>query len=404
VQVDHCLIDVFVHPPGGGPPVRPWLTAIIDTATRMVIGIHIGFAPPSYASLQRCIVHAIWPKDLSDFPDIMNEWPACGVFDLCLADNGLEFHSDSLRETEAALDFEVMNLPIRSPWLKGIIERLFRTFNTRVFDFADGKVLQRQKNLEPYNAARHATWTLDRLCYEIVKFIVDEHHLQTHPRIKAAPLHRWRELTAIKAVRLPPNPDFIIPMTGELWRKKIGAKGVQISGLTYLDRELFSEIRAARGGRDQIWDFRRDPFDLGQIHLQYKGAWRHIPCTTPQVAVGVTRFQHRMHAAMARRLAGNGQAVTERDLLEARALVAAQAQDLKGADDMSGPARNLARYDDHGVFVTALSGHDDPLRAVAGATQTDAKSTGDARPAARSHDAPTSNEGMEDWMDKWTDG
>ena len=356
VQVDHCLIDVFVIPPWGGPPVRPWLTAIIDTATRMVLGIHIGFTPPSYASLQRCIAHAIWPKDLSAFPDIENDWPACGVFDLSLADNGLDFQCQSLREAEAALDFEVMNLPIRSPWLKGVVERIFGTLNTRVFDLAEGKVLLKANKLAPYNAARHATWSLDDLCYRIVKFIVDEYHVREHPRIKAAPLQRWRELTALKAVRLPPNPDLIIPLTGEIWREKIGPTGVHIEGLTYFDHALFTEVRAERGGCERLWDFRRDPFDLGQIHFLYRGAWRHVNCTTPQAAVGVTRFQHRMHVAAARYLAGEGHPVTEQHLLVAKDLVAAQARDLQGGAVKSGAARALARFGDHGAYATGIIG------------------------------------------------
>lgn len=404
VQVDHCLIDVFVLPPGGGPPVRPWLSAIIDTATRMFLGIHIGFTPPSYACLQRCIAHAIWPKDLSAFPDIENDWPACGVFDLVLADNGLDFLCASLREAEAALDFEVMNLPIRSPWLKGVIERIFRTFNTAVFDLADGKVLQEQNKLEPYNAARHATWTLDELCYRIVRFIVDEYHVQEHPRIRATPLQRWRDLTALKAVRLPPSPDLIIPLTGEIWRRKVGAKGVEIKGLTYLDRTLFTAIRAERGGRERLWDFRRDPFDIGQIHFLYKGVWRHVDCTTPQAAVGVSRFQHRMHVSMAKHLAGEGQPVTDRHLLHAQALVAAQAQELKGTARGTGPARRQARYHDQGAYVTGLAGHDDLRPNEDREASIDGTSKETASSNARSQYKRPSRQSLDDWMKEWDDG
>lgn len=404
VQVDHCLIDVFVRRPDGGPPVRPWLTAIIDIATRMILGIHIGFTPPSYACLQRCIAHAIWPKDLSAFPDIENDWPACGVFDLVLADNGLDFLCQSLRQAEAALDFEVMNLPVRSPWLKGVIERLFRTFNTRVFDLADGKVLQEKNKLEPYNAARHATWTLDDLCYRIVKFIVDEYHVQIHPRIKAAPLQRWRELTALKAVRLPPSPDLIIPLTGEVWRKPIGAQGVHIDGLTYLDRTLFTEIRAEWGAREKLWDFRRDPFDLGQIHFLYQGVWRHVSCTTPQVATGVTRFQHRMHVATARHLAGEGNPVTEQHLLDAQALVSAQLEELKGSTTKSGSGRRIARYDDQGAYVTGIVGVEQGALAVKNhAAAQDPKASDDAAEQAAATTI-SARERLRQWQEQGKNG
>lgn len=404
VQVDHCLIDVFVLPPDGGPPVRPWLTAILDVATRAVLGIHIGFTPPSYDCLQRCIAHAIWPKDLSAFPEIENDWPFFGIFDFCFADNGLDFLCGSLRATEAALDFEVINLPIRSPWLKGVIERFFRTLNTRVFSLADGRVLQGQNKLEPYNPAHDATWTLDRLSYEIVKFICDDYHVTPHPRLGTTPLARWRELTALKAIRIPPSPDLIIPLTGLVYRKEIGSKGVHINGHTYLDRALFSEIRAERDAKGRLWDFRRDPFDLGVIHFLYKGVWRHVPSTTPQTAVGVTRFQHRMHVAMAKHLAGEGHAVTDQHLLDAQRVMAAQAQDIKNAATKSAPGRGLARYGDNGAYATGIVG----LEQKSPTTDDPAAAQDPSRPTLFSPpdptEAPRDDARLKQWMEEWENG
>lgn len=59
VEVDHCLIDlVVVHPESGRALGRPWLTALLDRATRMIVGVHLSFEAPSYASLQRALAHS----------------------------------------------------------------------------------------------------------------------------------------------------------------------------------------------------------------------------------------------------------------------------------------------------------------------------------------------------------
>ncbi len=405
VQIDHCLIDVFVKPPGGGKPVRPWLTAVIDVASRMVLGIHVGFHPPSYACLQRAIAHAIWPKDLSEFPDIVNDWPGFGVFDLGLADNGLDLQCRSLLQAAAALGFEILNLPVRSPWLKGVIERLFRTLNTRVFDLAEGKVVK--DKLRPHDAARDAVWSLDDLVYKVVKFLVDEYHAKVHPRIMARPLDRWRELAALRPVRLPPSPDLIIPLTGEVVRAHISSTGVHVEGLTYLDKEILTEIRAERGALDKLFEFRRDPYDIGVLHLQHDGRWLHIPCTTPQAAVGVSKFQHRMHLSAARHAAGAGNFVTVQQILDAPQVIADQLEDFKTGAQNKGLSARAARYGDDGGYATGLmgSGRRNPKPSSA--------STNDIRPQERDASGaecsldeadsalqPT----LSDWQKEWENG
>lgn len=54
VEIDPCLVDLIVtHPLTGRPLGRPWLTALLDRATRVVLGARLSFEVPSYASLPR---------------------------------------------------------------------------------------------------------------------------------------------------------------------------------------------------------------------------------------------------------------------------------------------------------------------------------------------------------------
>jgi hypothetical protein len=82
IEVDHCLIDlIVVHPITKRPMGRPWLTVLIDRATRVILGAHLSFEVPSYAALQRAIAHSIWPKDLCGIEGLEHDWPCHGVYD-----------------------------------------------------------------------------------------------------------------------------------------------------------------------------------------------------------------------------------------------------------------------------------------------------------------------------------
>ena len=44
VEIDHCLIDLIVVDEVSGRPLgRPWLTVMLDRATRMILGCHLSF-------------------------------------------------------------------------------------------------------------------------------------------------------------------------------------------------------------------------------------------------------------------------------------------------------------------------------------------------------------------------
>ena len=157
VEVDHCLIDVFaIHPVTGKNLGRPWLTAILDRATRVILGVHLSFAPPSYATLMRAMAHAMWPKDLSGIDGLQHDWPCHGVWDMIFTDNGKEFHSHSLMTTAALMQFTVVHLPAKHPWLKGAIERLWRTMGIQVYSLMEGATLSKTLGpLRPRRAGQH---------------------------------------------------------------------------------------------------------------------------------------------------------------------------------------------------------------------------------------------------------
>ena len=132
-EIDHTILDLFVVDERASLPLgRPWITACIDVYSRCILGIYIGFVPPSCLSVSRCLRDAFLPKvELHEqFPEIKNAWPAHGVMRELVLDNGVEFHGSALENTCQSLGIEMHFSPRRTPWFKGTIERWFGTRTT----------------------------------------------------------------------------------------------------------------------------------------------------------------------------------------------------------------------------------------------------------------------------------
>jgi len=81
VQIDHTLVDVIVVDELDRQPIgRPWLTRVIDVATRMIAGYYVSFDHPSSTSVALAIDHAVLPKaSYLQALGIDTEWPVQGL-------------------------------------------------------------------------------------------------------------------------------------------------------------------------------------------------------------------------------------------------------------------------------------------------------------------------------------
>ena len=110
-EIDHTNLDLFAIDDETLLPLgRPWFSACEDDYTRCILGMFVGFIPPSFLTVSLCLKDAFRPKTWLKqvYPDIRSDWPAHGVMRELVLDNGPEFHSDSLELPGSYL--EVMSL------------------------------------------------------------------------------------------------------------------------------------------------------------------------------------------------------------------------------------------------------------------------------------------------------
>jgi putative transposase len=231
-EIDHTKLDLFVIDDESHIPLgRPWLTICIDSHTRCVLGIYIGFEPPSYLTVGKCLKHAFLPKtDLQkQFPEIRNTWDAHGVMEQLFVDNGLEFHSISLEKSCFAFGVEIIYTPRKRPWFKGKIERFNRTINDGVSHGIQGTTFSNIFEKDDYDPSKHAVVTLSTLRLVIHKWIADYYHQKPHRSLDSqTPAVVWTSSINPEDIALAHNPAELDMLLGKAVKdKRVTHKGIE---------------------------------------------------------------------------------------------------------------------------------------------------------------------------------
>ena len=180
-QCDHTRLDVRLVDEFGVLD-RPWLTIIIDSYSRCLMGFYLGFESPSSQVDALALRHAILPKSYSSDYGLKNEWNAYGTPTYFYTDGGKDFRSIHITE-QVALQLGFSCFLRRRPSDGGIVERFFRTLNDSVLrelpGYTGANVQQRPKNVD-----RNASITLQYLELILVRYIVDEYNQKADARRK----------------------------------------------------------------------------------------------------------------------------------------------------------------------------------------------------------------------------
>jgi hypothetical protein len=133
-EIDSTIADVYlVHRVNRLWLIgRPVLYVVVDTFTRMIVGIHVGLEGPSWNGARHAIYNALTPK--KDFCKRYNidieeaDWP-CSHLPVQLVADRAELLSEAGETMAKNLGVEVKILPPFRPDWKSIIESRFRLIN-----------------------------------------------------------------------------------------------------------------------------------------------------------------------------------------------------------------------------------------------------------------------------------
>ena len=296
-EIDHTLLDLMCIDDHTGLPLgRPYITACIDDYSRCLLGLYVGFEPPSYLTVAHCLKHAFLPKtDLAEkYPGIKNRWDAHGVMRELVVDNGAEFHSASLENACYSLGIEIHYSARKTPWFKGKIERFLGTLNNAVAHGNPGTTFRNIFDKEEYDPSKHAVIRLGRLQELIRIWVVDVYHQKPHRTLNAPPAIVWQSSIRPEDILLPDDPAQLDAIMGRSEERRLTHKGIELNGLLYNSPEL-TDLRRQLGDKLGV-EIRVNDANLGQIIVLSPDKTRMFKANalTPEYANGLSAWQHRV--------------------------------------------------------------------------------------------------------------
>lgn len=323
VQVDHTLLDLqTVVSTDGKKPVlrRLWLSVAICVATRMIVGFHLSYDRPSWTSVMECLRMGVLPKDpVVSGLDLQTSWPVYGVPEIVVVDNGLEFHSRSMKAAAGHLGFELRYTPARKPHLKGVVERSLGEVARNFLAFLPGRTFNNVAARSDYPSEDRARLSIREVREAFVIWVVDYYHNRGHSGLlNVSPAARWEELSGY-GVRLPPRASDLDALIALVVDRQIRADGIEYLGLHYTAPELRT-MRRRPGYAGKLWMVKVDPLDLSQALIldEARKRWVAIPSDDPELTQGLTLGEWRRTLEEAKDRAERGKRISRDALLTAR--------------------------------------------------------------------------------------
>ncbi|MDZ7969237.1 MAG: DDE-type integrase/transposase/recombinase [Nostoc sp. DedSLP03] len=197
-QCHHSKLDILLVDQHGESVTFPYLTLIIDSYSRCIMGFHLGFDRPSSHSIVLALCHAILPKQYGEEYQLNREWVTYGVPEIICGDASRDFRSQRLGQIclQLGINFRLCDDHLSQG---GFAERIFRKINTEFLAALPGYInfnIQAQSSLN--TAEEKASLTLQELNLRLVRYIVDIYNQQLDAtQGNQTRLQRWEsELSA----------------------------------------------------------------------------------------------------------------------------------------------------------------------------------------------------------------
>lgn len=303
VEIDHTLADVMLVNEAGKPVQRPTITAVIDVYSRVILGVYVGFEPPSWDALRRAVMQATLPKPAS-IEGVGGEdpWPYFGRFDEACVDNGKDFLCEAFEAAALDLGFGIACCRRKRPWEKPFIERWFRTANTDFIHRLPGTTYSNPIERGAYKPEEHACLTLEEFRERFVRWIVEKYHHRLHKGLGMTPAQAWARSSEAHPPRLPPSVWEVKVAFGQVLTKKVQHKGITLHTNQDYDGEFLAGLRRQYGVGAAL-DIKYFSEDIGSIAVRDPESRKYFEVlnTDPGYAAGLSLSQHVLNIELDKR-------------------------------------------------------------------------------------------------------
>ncbi|WP_318409846.1 Mu transposase C-terminal domain-containing protein [Photobacterium leiognathi] len=306
VEIDHTPLDLILLDDEHNFPIgRPYLTLLIDQFSRCIIGFYLGFKEPSYFSVMKALLNAIKPKNyiLEQFPNIEKEWCCEGKMESLVVDNGAEFWSKSLEQSCLELGIHIQYNPVRKPWLKPLVERIFRTINSKLTISIPGKTFSNILQREDYDSKKDAVMRFSIFNEILHKWIIDVYHHEPDSRKRSIPYLKWQEgINYLPPISYSPEDEKQLAIILGIKAKRQHRRGgIHIHSLRY-DSEILADCRRMYPSVTSVLT-KTNPDDISYIYvfIEHEQKYIKVPCVDPiGYTKGLSLFQHQINLKLQR--------------------------------------------------------------------------------------------------------
>ncbi len=267
VQSDHTLVDVIAVDDVYRQPIgRPWVTFMIDLASRTVPGFHLTMLHPSSVSVGMAIRHAVLPKApwLAE-RGMVAPWANEGLMDRLHLDNAREHHSDALKRGCRVHSIGLQYRPRKRPHYGAHIERLIGTMMGAVH-LLPGTTFSDVEERGDYDSEGRACMTLSEIEAWLSAQIIGPYHADVHRGIGIPPALAWADALERRTelMRLPADPDSFLFDFLPCETRAVTREGIELFNTHYWDDVLPCHYTPSGKKMPIRWD----PRDMSRVWLE----------------------------------------------------------------------------------------------------------------------------------------
>jgi len=231
-----------------GTPAKPWLTAIEDDYSRMIVGYRLSFQESTALTTALALRQAIWRKEDP-------HWHASGIPTVFYTDHGSDFTSKHMEQVAADLPMELIFSQVSIPRGRGKIERFFRS--------VDQLLLQDTPGYAPKGSTGvKAILTLPAFEQRFRTWLLSDYHHRVHEETKCKPAERWEAGGFVP--RMPESLEQLdLLLLTVAKTRRVQQDGIRFQGHRYIDPTLAAYIK-----EDVL--IRYDPADMAEIRVFYQ--------------------------------------------------------------------------------------------------------------------------------------
>ncbi|TPE44551.1 DDE-type integrase/transposase/recombinase [Maribrevibacterium harenarium] len=297
VEIDHTPLDIILLDDETLTPIgRPYLTLLKDVYSGCLVGYHITFKAPQYASVAKAICNAILPKERSK--QLWNiDWPCHGKIETLVTDNGAEFWSGPLEHLCYELGIHIQYNRPGQPWQKPYIERSFRTINDLFLVDLAGKTFSSIDARKNYNPVENSKIKFSNFIQAFEKWVAEVYNCSPDTRNTKVPSVLWQEaLEKMPPAELSNSQILELPKLAGLKE----TRAIQPSGITYnnlrYDSEDLSDYRKRylSMNRTSRTTIKVDVDDLSHIYVYLPELEKYltVPCVDQFYTQNLSLDQH----------------------------------------------------------------------------------------------------------------